>query len=175
MKKTYSIITGFIAGLFAVLFLDQLFKGLLASLFLNEKINIYFTGIRLAVNFPIKDIHNFFIYILLIISPFVLSILMVEVTLIWHNRISNNFLRTSILIFQLINVGYLIFTAVLGLFSILFQTTIQTDWSMLLSQGGLSYNQKLIFMFFVLFILLGYINILTKRIRKSIPIITKKS
>jgi len=175
LKKSYSIITGMIAGLLAVLFLDQLFKGLLAVLLLNEKVNIYFTGIRLAVNFPIKEVHNFYIYIMLIISPFILSILLVEATLIWHNKITNNFLRTSIIVFQLINVGYLIFTAVLGLFSILFQTTFQTDWSMLLSHGELSYDQKLIFMFFVLFILLGYINILTKRIRKSIPIITKKS
>ena len=175
MKKTKSIITGFIAGLLSVLFLDQLFKGLLANLFLKEKIQIYFIGLHLTVNFPIREIHNFFLYAVLIISPFILSILMVEVTLIWHNKIRNNFLRMAIIIFQLINVGYLIFTAVFGLFSVLLHTTFQTDWSMLLNHGSLSYDQKLLFMFLILFILLGYINILTKRIRKSIPIIGKNN
>jgi hypothetical protein len=174
LKKTYSIIAGLIAGLLSVLFLDQLFKGLLANLFLNEEVKIYFTGLRLTVYFPTSEIHSFFLYAVLIISPFILSILMVEATLIWHNKIPNNYLRMSIIIFQLINIGYLIFTAVIGLFSILLHTTFQTDWSMLLNHGSLSYDQKLLFMFLILFIFLGYINILTKRIRKSIPIIGQK-
>lgn len=174
MKKTYSIITGLISGLLAVLFLDQLFKGWVANLFLNDKVTIYFKGFGLKVTFPIQEIQSFFLYAVIIISPFILSIVMVEATLILHNKLSNNFWRNAIIVFQLINLGFLIFTATIGLFSILLQTTFQTDWSLLLSHGSLSYDQKLVFMFLILFILLGYLNILTRRIRRSIPYIRKK-
>ena len=174
MKKLYAVIIGLAAGLISVHLLGQLFKGLIAYLALGNDVTIRFTGIRLAVDFSIGGISNFFLFAVIIVSPFILSMLFIELSLIWLNRVTNDHVRSSIIIFQLINIGYLIFTAIIGILSIILQTAFPTDWSMLLNSSNLSYNQKLIFMFLVLFILLGYINILTKRIRKSIPVFSKK-
>ncbi len=173
MKKSYALVIGLLSGIVTVLAVDQLIKGLLAYIFIGPGVHIYFSGIRFDVNFPVNVMTNFFLYALIVVSPFLMSLLLIEISLLVLGKISSDFARSSIIVFQLINIGYLIFAAVIGILSILIQTTFQTDWSTLLNHGGLSYNQKLIFMFFVLFLLLVYINILTKRIRRAIPVIRK--
>lgn len=174
MKKIYSVFIGIIAGLVTVLILDQLFKGLIAYIAAGSGSYLSFSGIKLGVNFIAGNVNSFFLLSAVIISPFVFSLLLIEISLYWLSKTANDHLRSSLIVFQIINIGYLIFAVVLGIFSVLLNTTLSTDWSPLLNHPDLSYNQKLIFMFLVMFILLGYINILTKRIRKSIPVINRR-
>lgn len=174
MKKIYSVILGLVAGLVTVLVLDQLFKGLIAYIEVGSSVQILFRGIRLNVEFPAENVKSFFIFSAIIISPFVLSLFLIEITLAVLGRLSSDHVRSAVIVFQIINIGYLIFAAVLGILSVALHTASSSEWSLLLDYGGLSYNQKLIFVFLIMFLLLGYINILTKRIRKSIPVINKQ-
>lgn len=174
MKKIYSVILGLAAGLITVLILDQLFKGLIAYIEVGSSVHILFRGIRLNVEFPVEEVKNFFILSAITISPFIFSLFLLEITLLFLSKVSSEHVRSALIVFQIINIGYLIFAAVLGILSVILRTASSTDWSLLLSYGDLSYNQKLLFVFLIMFILLGYINILTKRIRKYIPVINKQ-
>lgn len=173
MKKINSVLIGLIAGLISVLVIDQLFKWFVGYA-AGGNVHLLLRGITLSVELSADKVQNFFLFTFIIISPFIFSLILVEISLVWLGKVTNDHHRSSIIIFQLINVGYLIFAAVMGIISVLLKDNFSTEWSQLLNHGDLSYNQKLIFMFLIMFILLGYINILTKRIRKSIPVINKR-
>ncbi len=174
MNKTFAIILGIITGLIAVLYLNELVKGISALLLIKQNISLAFNGISLQISFPMNNQNSFYTYLLVLITPFLTNVLFIEISFIWLNKTVNDHLRSSIIIFQLINIGYLIFAAFIGILSIILDSSYSTEWITILNQENLSYNQKLIFMLFVLILLLGYINILTKRIKRNIPTIKLK-
>ncbi|MCL5030998.1 MAG: hypothetical protein M1480_18480 [Bacteroidetes bacterium] len=174
MNKTFAVILGLIAGLIAVLYLNELVKAFSAFLLIKQNVSIAFYGIKLTVSFPFSKSNSSYIYLLVMITPFIANVLFIETAFIWLSKTASDHIRTSLIIFQLINIGYLIFAAFIGIISIILNSSVSTEWTTLLNQENLSYNQKLIFMLFILILLLGYINILTKRIKKSIPAIGRK-
>ena len=173
-NKTLSVTFGLISGIVAVMYLSELIKILAAHLFINGDVTIVFHGLKLDVILPVGTMNSFFIIAAVTITPFAACILFIEASFLWLNKTSNDHVRGSIIVFQLINIGYIIFAAFMGIISILLPLSFATDWTRFLNDESLSENQKLIFMFFVLILLLAYINVLTKRIRKAIPIINKK-
>ncbi len=173
-NKTLAVILGLIGGIVSVMYLSESIKILAAHLFINGEVAIVFHGLKLDVILPVDTINSFFAIAAVTITPFAACILFIETSFLWLNKTSNDHVRGSIIVFQLINIGYIIFAAFMGIISILLPFSFVTDWTRFLNNESLSQNQKLVFMFFVLFILLAYINLLTKRIRKAIPVINKK-
>ncbi len=174
MKKIFTVSFGLITGLITVLYLNELFKAVTAIILIKQNVSIAFDGIKLNIIFPLTNSNSFYIYLVVMITPFVANVLFIEASFVWLNKTFNNHLRSSLIVFQLINIGYLIFAAFIGIFSIIINSSISTEWTTLLNQQNLSYNQRLIFMLLVLVLLLGYINILTKRIKKTMPAVSRK-
>ena len=173
-NKTFAVVLGLIAGIISVMYLSESIKILAAHFFINGEVTIIFHGLKLDVILPFDNLNSFFTIAAVTITPFLSCIFFIEASFFWLNKTSNDHVRGSIIVFQLINIGYIIFAAFMGIISILLPFSFATDWTRFLNDESMSYNQKLIFMFFVLIILLAYINVLTKRIRKSIPVINKK-
>ncbi len=173
-KKTIAVALGLIAGIISVMYLSEAIKIIAAHLFINGDVNIKLHGLKLDVILPVGNLNSFFTIAAVTVTPFLACILFIEASFLWLNKASNDHVRGSIIVFQLINIGYIIFASFMGILSVLLPFSFATDWTRFLNDESLSYNQKLIFMFFVLIILLAYINVLTKRIRKSIPVINKK-
>jgi len=148
---------------------------MLASiLLLKEHTSLAFNGIRLNVILPAAGNNNFYAFAAVLITPLLGSILFIESSLLWLSKSLNDFTRSFHLIFQLVNIGYLIASVLITILSVFIKTSFSNDWQQLLIRGSLSYNQGLIFVLLVALILLSYINILTKRIKKSIPVISRK-
>ena len=72
---------------------------------------------------------------------------------------------------MLVNIGYLIFNILLGIFALVFKSAINNDWGRFLDASGYSYNEKLVFMLFAMVILFAYLNYTTKKMRNFIPVI----
>jgi small-conductance mechanosensitive channel len=98
---------------------------------------------------------------------------MIELSSIFLKKIEKEFFRIIIIIYILINTGYLIFNILLGIFALILKSTYTNDWGRFLEASGYSYNQKLVFMLFVMVILFAYLNYTTKKMRSFIPVIKK--
>ncbi len=173
-NKAIAVLLGLIGGIISVMYLSEAIKIVAAHLFINGDVIIKFHGLKLDVILPAGNLNSFFAIAAVTVTPFAACVFFIEASFLWLNKTSNDHIRGSIIVFQLINIGYIIFASFMGIISILLPFSLETDWTRFLNNESLTYNQKLIFMFLVLIILLAYINVLTKRIRKSIPVINKK-
>jgi hypothetical protein len=174
MNKPTIIVLGLLAGLLSILFLDELFKFITALIFINDHIYILFKGLKLSITFPLTGNNNFFSIATVLLTPLIGSIIFIETSLIWLAKTASERIRSFLIIFQLVNIGYLIFTIFIIIFSVLLKSPVVNEWQTFLNNGNLSNNQKLIFILMMAIILLSYVNILAKRIKKSIPVISRK-
>ena len=171
MKKLLVVIAAITISIFSILVINQLVKWTLASVLLDTKSVIEFIGLRLRVIVPVVATISRIKYFLIMFSPLIASILFIELSFLWLSKNSNEHIKSALIIYQLINIGYLIFAVILGVISLLLKSSVSGDWKMMIEYEGLSYNQKLLITFLLMLLLLGYINILTKRVKKFIPII----
>ncbi len=172
-RKLVIVFCGIVIGLIAVLILNRLFEGLLAWVILNSQITFVPTISGLSVNFDLNKFHSIYIYTFLISSPLLASILMIELSGLLARKNSQPDKKTIILIFQLINTGYIITELTFGIITVISAGQISSMWSPLLNFGNFSFTIQLLFMLFLLFIFFTYLNIQIARIRKSIPVIQK--
>ncbi len=169
MKKLASVLLGIFGGLISVLYFNQLIK-FLFSFLLSEKTALFFDGILLRVNLISSEI-NFMFFVVLSILPLIASIMVIEVSSIVIKKSSNDLVRTALLIYQLLNTGYLILMIGLGIFQTIIKKGVSLNWMKFLSAGNFSYNQSLLIMFLIMMLLLVYLNFSTKRIKRNIPVI----
>jgi len=174
LNKILIIILGLLAGWLCIFFVDELFKMLSSIILLKENTSLAFNGFKLNVILPGTAINNLYAYTAVLATPFLVSILFIESSLLWLNRTLNELARSFNLIFQLVNIGYLIASILITILSVFIKPSLSNDWQQLLSKGNLSYNQGLLLLLVVTVMLLSYINLLTKRIKKSIPVISRK-
>lgn len=173
-NKSLAVIIGLICGIISVLYLSESLKIIAAHIIINGNVSVIFHGLKLDVILPVGNMNSFFSIASVTVTPFAACVFFIELSFIWLNKTSNDHVRGSLIVFQLINIGYIIFAAFMGIISVIMPISFATDWTRFLNDDSISYNQKLIFMFFVLILLLAYTNVLTKRIRKAIPVTNKK-
>ena len=171
MNKLYGVSAGLVAGLFSVLFLNELFKWLIASCFVDHP-QLFLSGIHLSMNINFSGL-SFFRILLIIISPLLFSIIIVEISSLIMKKLEKEFIRLNLLIFMFINIGYLIFNILLGILALILKSTYTNDWGRFLESSGFTYNQKLVFMLFIMVILFAYLNYNAKKMKTFIPVINK--
>lgn len=171
MKKIYAVLPGLVGGLLSVLFLNELFKWLIASCFVND-IQLFISGIHLSMNINLSGL-SFSSVLLIIISPLIFSLLVIELSSFILKKLEKEFFRINLILYILINIGYLIFNILLGIFALILRSSYTNDWGRFLDTTGYSYNEKLVFMFFVMVILFAYLNYTTKKMKNFIPVINK--
>lgn len=171
MKKILVVISSITISVFSILIIHQLAKWAAASILLDTGVVLQISGLSLKVSFPIVTGGIQLKYFFVMLSPLLSSIVFIELSFLLISRTSSEFTRSGVLIFQLINIGYLIFAVILGVISLLLKSTFYGDWNIILENESLSYNQKLLLLFALMLLLLGYINLLTKRVKKFIPTI----
>ncbi|MDR3626933.1 MAG: hypothetical protein P4L45_08880 [Ignavibacteriaceae bacterium] len=174
MNKLIVVLLGLLAGLISIFFFNELIEFLASALLLKGQTQIAFNGFKICLTLPAAATNVLFAYAAVLITPLAGSVFFIEITLFWLNKTVSDVSRTFIIIFQLINIGYLIITIFTAIISVLLRLSFSTDWLQLLNCGKISYNQGLVFLLLVTIILLSYINVLAKRIKKSIPVISRK-
>jgi hypothetical protein len=163
IKNKGSIVIGSLSGLITVLFLSELFQGLLALVFAKE-VGFAFSGLNFFADFVIEEGKSILVYILLFASPLLLSILAVELSMIIMKRSPLGPARFSTIVFQLINLGYIIITLFYGAISILLRVNLLNDWVRMTNYLGIEGGERYPLVFFFLIILIMYLNLVTKRI-----------
>lgn len=171
MKKIFAVFTGLAGGLFSVLFLNQLFKWLVASCFVYRP-ELLFRWFYPSLNIKFAGL-PFFPMLLIIVSPLLFSLVMIELSSLALKKLEKEFFRINMMFYIFINIGFLIFNILLGIVALIFRSSYANDWGMFLEASGYSYNEKLVFMFFVMVILFAYLNYATKKTKGFIPIINK--
>ncbi len=174
MKKPAVIISSLLISFASILFLNQLFKFAL-TLILDVSSKLVFSGISLHVSVIDTAKSGPVVHTLIILSPFIASIILIESAFWLLSKTANNNTKSILIIYLLINAGYLILSVIMGVFSLLFKVPLSGEWTTFFSHGELNYDKKLLYLFMFMLLLLGYINLITKRIKRVIPVIMKKN
>jgi hypothetical protein len=170
MIKLTIIFLGLLAGFISVLFLVELLKMLTAVVLIKDHVQLLFNGFKINIILPAPTKNNFIYNAIVFITPYIGSVFFIEISLIWFRKSLLDRVRGFIVVFQVINAGYLILTLFISIYSILLRPSYTTELRLLLNSANLTYIQQLIFILLISIILFYYINILGKRLKKSIPV-----
>ena len=168
VKNKTALITGIIIGLLTVLFLNRFFQGLMAYMAGAADVEFGFAGIWFTCYFNIMEGLSTFIYILIYTAPLLFIVIMLGIGNLILKKSSLGLTRYSVIVFFLVNVGYIIINVFYGTFSVVLQTNAGNDWYRLFQFLGFSGNQGIALIFFVIVSLIIYVNISTKRLIKYI-------
>lgn len=174
MKKAILIIISIFAGLLTVLYLNEFIKGIIAGVMTGGEVTYIFRGIILTAAIPITKGTGFATYTFLLAVPLLLSVLFIEISALTLKKNSNLWLRQGLVIFQLVNLGYIIVNIFIGIISVIGRGLFNSSWVRLLEYARFSYAKQLILMLVILILLFTYINYSTNRLKKYITIVKEK-
>ncbi len=170
MKKIINLLAGLFTGLLFVLVINQFLQGAAASVLLNQKVNYFFSGIKLVSSFQIPQ-DSFAGGLIVILIPIIVSFLLTEITMVILSKRNDDKTNIPLVIFILINTGYIILYIIITVISILFNNSLQNNFIILLTDSGFTYNQQLIFILAAAVLFFGYLNFVLKRMKRSLPAI----
>ena len=172
MKKLIQTIAGLIAGLIIVLIVNTLVQAFAANILLSQPYKLSFEGIKLIAEFYYSA-SSFWSSFFVILAPLLSSIIFAEAGMLVLISKNADSYKVSTVIFILINTGYLIVNLITGILAVLAEGSAQHDFINLLKNSDYTHNQQLIFMLMFAVLLLAYINIVLKRMRKYLPTIVE--
>lgn len=174
MKKFIFVALSILAGLVTVLYFNEFVQGIIASAVLRTKVAFSFNGIILTAFIPFVGTYSFFTYFFLLLAPLLLSGIFIELSAVSLKKIINLNLRTGVIIFELVNVGYIVVNIFIGILSVLLKGSFENGWSRLFEFSGVTFERQLIVMFLLLLLSLTYINFSANRLKNYITIIKEK-
>ncbi len=170
MKKLVWIFNAVLLSIISISYINQIVKWLTAYLLLGSSCSVKFNGLTLLIHINQQSSISIERYVLVVISPLLASILFIELVLIIFPKLKNIALKNALIVYLMINIGYLIFSVILPMMSIIFKSNYSGDWFIILSSHQFSYQVKILSMLLILILLIGYINVVTKRIKKFISV-----
>lgn len=175
MKKIIAVLSGLIFGFAAILILTELFKGAAASIFYNAEAEYSFSGFYLSSILAFPEKLSTWSYIFIYTIPLFASLIFTEAGFIFLSRSKNDHIKNSLLIFIVVNLGFIIVSILIGVLSALIPSLFDNDWKTLFTLTELTKVQQLLLLMFILFLFFTHVNLLAKRLRTSIPSIQKLS
>ena len=171
MKKNILIIISILTGLISVLILNELVKAGAVYLIYTQNITFIFKGISLSTVFALPESHKLLIDTFIFLLPILSIIIFIEFSAIFLSKVYNNNIRTGLIVYQLINVGFLVITLLLNALSVIFYNFLSTDWLTYILISKYSTTKGLLITFLTILIIFTYINFATNRIKKYITFI----
>ena len=174
MKKPAIVAVSLVIGLITVLYINEFVKGIAASLLLGKDIEYLFNGIILTAVIPFTKENNLLVYWLIFLIPLLLSMIWIELSSLSLKRIVNLNFRTNIIIFELVNIGFIVVNVFVGILSVLLKNSFTSGWTKLFSYGEFTFEKQLIVMMLVLILSLVYVNFTANRLKNYLTIIKQK-
>ncbi len=174
MKKLVIIAISIIVGLVTVLYVNEFVKGTIASLLLGKNIVYSLKGIIFTAIIPFTKESNLLVIWSIFSIPLILSITFIELSSFSLKKIINLNLRAGVIIFELINLGFIIANIFTGILSVLLKNSFTNGWSILFLRSGFLYEKQLIVMMLILILTLTYVNFTANRLKNYLTIIKKK-
>jgi len=169
IKNKSSLVSGFLAGLFSIAFFPELFQALVAFVLNFEfsfKISVIFPQVTVS-SFKPDDI---FINTIVRLVPLIYLMLVCELGAFSLRFTLPGFYRYSLLMFILVNMGYMLFFLFLNAIVVILNLKLLTDWSSLLILLNVDHLGSLIYLFPLIIIVAVYLNFITKRILKYVNV-----
>ena len=164
MKNVKSLITGATTALFFIFALSGIFQYVVILLF-----GVDVNGFQLSINglIPIfvcdENIGNYTFSFLLLL-PVLSGILFIELSFFILSKLANGFVRYSTIVFLIIISGHLIVSVFYGLIKLILFPSNLSIWEKLTGVWQLEENQIYGFVFFIILVLFGYLQIMQKRL-----------
>jgi hypothetical protein len=174
LKKIAIVLPSVIITLALVLYFNEWIKGLVAASVLSIQTEYLFKGVILYAVIPLTNDHSFLTYAYIFSVPLLMSFIFIEGSAFALKKTINTNLRTGLVIFQLVNIGFILVNIFIAILSVILKNTFQSGWSQLLEFSGYSYPKQLVFMLFLVLLLFAYINYSSNRLRRYITVLRDK-
>ncbi len=171
MKKKILISISVIAGLASVLILNELVKAGAVYLIYTRDITLIVKGISISTVFGLPESHKLLVDTFIFLLPILSVIIFTELSAVFLGKVYNNNIRTGLIIYQIINIGFLVITILLYALSVIINNFLNTDWLTYILISKYSYGKSLLITFLVILVIFTYINFAANRIKKYITFI----
>ena len=164
MKNKKSILVGLFFAIISVLFFNGIIQYLIFYLADIEVGEFQFTisGLTPITTLPL-DL-NIYLKSLFIIIPVLINIFFIELLFLLLGKTSSGFMRYSTIVFLILLSGYLIISVFYGLIELILSSSSSSIWERIIELWQLEGNQVFAFVFFVILVLFGYLQIMQKRL-----------
>lgn len=173
MKKNILVLISIIMALIFVLFLNELIKAGAVYLFYTKDISFTIKGISLSTVFNLPETHRLFLDALIYLLPLFSVIIFIEFSGVLLGKIYNNNVRTGLIVFQIMNIGFLVIMMLINAVSVLVYQFISTDWLTFIQISKFSNTKGLLITFLLIVVIFTYINFTSTRIRKYVTFIRR--
>jgi len=165
-KNITPVLIGAFSGAFFSFILCEVIRAAAAYLAGAERFHFHWSGIKLQLGFVLHS--KAILAVLIYLIPFILNISVITSALQMMRKLPVGAKRHTIIIFSLFIIGYIIIDLFYGAFSIVLNFNRENDWFMIPQSLGLSGTGSAIFIFFVIILSMGYLNLLLKNILQYI-------
>ena len=169
MKNKSSIFTGILTAIISLLFLPELFQLLVATILgVQNTLDFWLFIPRITLINAIDT--QLWSAIITGFAPFLYLIIICETGSFILSKTYAGFYRYSLIIFLLINIGYLLVYSFSNSVIVILNLQIITDWKSILVSAGIKDLKYLIYIFFIIILTAGYLNLITKRVLKYVNV-----
>ena len=171
MKKVGLVLTSIIIGLLTVLYFNTFVKGVIASIITGKESHYYTKGTLLNVDMSFSESTTIFTYAFLLVIPLLVSFVFIELTSVILKKNNNINFRLGLVIFQLVNIGYLVVNIFVAIIAVAFRGLLINGWVRLLDYAKFEYTRQILLMLVILILLFAYINFCANRLKRYITIV----
>jgi hypothetical protein len=168
IKNKPSVIVGSFLGFLTVLYVPEFVQYLSAIIFGFEKAGLSFNFLYLIAVFELDPLAGAFINGIVILMPLIILFLISQLVSTQMSKIALGPIRYSLMLYQLILVGYVLFYLFYQAITIIINIDNTSDFVKLANLFGLQHPYNIFGIFFIIFILAVYININARKISKYI-------
>ena len=169
IKNKNSIIIGFLTGIVTITFLPEIFQSLIHLIISDFPQSLNFNGL-FVLKYNIEADKSLISSIIISGSPFIILIIVSEISFFVLKKTSLGFNRYSLIIYLIILNGFLIIKTFYGCFVIVLQSDLLNDVFVLSSTLFENIEGQIVFVFLLVIILTVYLNLVIKRISNYIII-----
>lgn len=168
VRSYYPVITAIISSFVSLFFLKELFQYFFAFVLGTENLAVSFTITSFNTYFEPAVSTGFYEYMLLYFSPLIFVVLISETAVTLLKKFPLGPVRHNLLIFTLIHLGYLIIYIFYSGFVLILNFNSTNELWVLANHLGFGEIKRIIFAFFLIFIIIIYMNISSRRLLKYI-------
>lgn len=168
IKNKISLILALFLAILQIILMKELFQMGIAEIFGAAKSSFQFNFPSFSYYFEPVATNSLIGLMVLYFSPYIYIISSVEISSILLKKVPLGGGRFFLLIFILLQIGYMLVHIFYSAVILILNPGIQNDWIALSLYWGLSDSERFIFAFGVIFLFVFYLNMSTKRLLKYI-------
>ena len=168
IEKIYPFIIASFLSFVTLFFLKETFQYVAAFCLSIENSRIQFNLFSYEGHFEPSLMRSFWVYFLLYFSPLFFVIIVIEIVIFAVKKFPLGGTRHILLIFGLFHLGYLIIYIFYSSFVLILNMNSANDLLVLSNYLSFDETKRIIFTFFLIFILVLYMNFSTRRLLKYI-------